>query len=214
MPSVELLDSRRLTGANLVSDVAGAVIDGRVDGVDVARFLGAWRKRVDEALQAVGWPDEIHATRIFPGGITVFLSAPADALYAATEVNEWAWAAAAADVGAGEPPETLDLAALRLRELIAEEENPALLSLQDAAAERGLAFLSDDDHASVGLGTGSRTWPVDALPRPEEVPWSELSDVPRVLVTGTNGKTTTVRMLAHIASAAGLRAGFTCTDGS
>jgi len=213
MPSVELLDSRRLTGANLVSDVAGAVIDGRVDGLDVARFLGAWRTRVDEVLQAVGWGQESHATRIFPGGITVFLSAPVDALYAATEVNEWAWAAAAADVGAGERPETLDVAALRLRALIAEEGNPALLSLQDAAAERGLAFLSDDDHASVGLGTGSRTWPVDALPRPEEVPWSELSDVPRVLVTGTNGKTTTVRMLAHIASAAGRRAGFTCTDG-
>ena len=213
MPSVELLDSRRLTGANLVSDVAGAVIDGRVEGVDVDRFLGSWGRRAEEALQAVGWPDETRATRIFPGGVTVFHSAPVDALYAATEVNEWAWAAAAADVGAGNRPEALDLAAPRLRGLIAEESNPALLSLRDAAAARGLTFLSDDDNASVGLGTGSGTWPVDALPSPEDVPWSELADVPRALVTGTNGKTTTVRMLAHIAAAADRRAGFTCTDG-
>jgi UDP-N-acetylmuramyl tripeptide synthase len=40
-----------------------------------------------------------------------------------------------------------------------------------------------------------------------------VSDIPVALVTGTNGKTTTVRMLAAIARAAGLTAGNTSTDG-
>jgi cyanophycin synthetase len=37
--------------------------------------------------------------------------------------------------------------------------------------------------------------------------------IPVVAVTGTNGKTTTARMIAHIARAAGLRAGWSSTDG-
>jgi cyanophycin synthetase len=37
--------------------------------------------------------------------------------------------------------------------------------------------------------------------------------IPVVAVTGTNGKTTTVRLIAHILSGNGLRTGMTCTDG-
>ena len=39
------------------------------------------------------------------------------------------------------------------------------------------------------------------------------SRVPIVSVTGTNGKTTTVRMVAHVLRQAGLRTGMSCTDG-
>lgn len=39
------------------------------------------------------------------------------------------------------------------------------------------------------------------------------SRIPVVAVTGTNGKTTTTRMIAHILRQAGLRAGMCCTDG-
>jgi cyanophycin synthetase len=39
------------------------------------------------------------------------------------------------------------------------------------------------------------------------------SRIPIVAVTGTNGKTTTVRMISHILSQAGLRVGMTTTDG-
>ena len=39
------------------------------------------------------------------------------------------------------------------------------------------------------------------------------SRIPIIAVTGTNGKTTTVRMIAHILRQAGIRTGMTCTDG-
>jgi UDP-N-acetylmuramyl tripeptide synthase len=45
------------------------------------------------------------------------------------------------------------------------------------------------------------------------VPWAGLHDVPTALVTGSNGKTTTVRLLAAIARAAGLADGLCCTEG-
>ncbi len=37
--------------------------------------------------------------------------------------------------------------------------------------------------------------------------------IPLAMITGTKGKTTTIRMLAHILTTAGHRVGFTCTDG-
>jgi UDP-N-acetylmuramyl tripeptide synthase len=210
--SIELQDSRRLTGPNLVADAPGAVIDGRLDGIDPGQFRNAWQTRIREVLDAVGWSDEGIAVRSYTGGITVFHSAPIDALYAATEVNEWAWYAAASDVGAGAPsPGAPDHD--RLRALIDQEVNPGLIQLKKAAAEHRVTFLSDDDHASVGTGTGAHTWAVDALPRPEDIPWDRVHDVPRVLVTGTNGKTTTVRMIHAIGRQAGRVCGFTCTDG-
>jgi UDP-N-acetylmuramyl tripeptide synthase len=45
------------------------------------------------------------------------------------------------------------------------------------------------------------------------VDWDKVHDVPSVLITGTNGKTTTVRMMDAIGRQAGRRTGFTCTDG-
>ena len=213
MATIELQDSRRLTGPNLVADGPGAVIDGLLEGVETALFRDAWRTRVRELLAAVGWAGEATAERAYRGGITVFHSAPVDALYSATEVNEWAWAAAAADVGAGDEPEPPGQARARLRDLIEEESNPRLTALQAAAAERSVTFLTDDDEASVGTGTGGLTWSVDAVPDPADVPWNEVHDVPRVLVTGTNGKTTTVRMIDAIGRQAGRHTGFTCTDG-
>lgn len=206
-------DSRRLTGPNLVSDGPGAVLEVRVDGGSAESLVTAWELRARQVLDAVGWTDERLQLRTHKTGVSLAFSAPIDALYAATEVNEWALEAAVADLNNAAPAEDLRHAAARLRSVIAEESNPALLALRDAAAQRGVMFLSDDDEASVGMGTGSRTWPVDALPAPDTVNWDEVYDVPLVMVTGTNGKTTTVRLLAAMVRSSGRVPGFSCTDG-
>jgi hypothetical protein len=51
------------------------------------------------------------------------------------------------------------------------------------------------------------------LPAPQAVPWDSLGRVPIALITGTNGKTTTARLLARIARVAGHTPGNTSTDG-
>lgn len=211
---MKLLDSRRLTGPNVLWDREGAVLDVALSPEESGRLPEIWAAQARRILDAVGWEREEVAVRRFPGGASLALSAPVDALYAATEVNDWAWTAAEiVAMGWGEPSvEALAATAVRLREEIRRESHPALLALRDAAAARGVAFLSDADHASVGLGTGSLTWPADALPAPDQVDWSRVHDIPVLLVTGTNGKTTTVRLLASILRAAGRVAGVTSTD--
>ena len=56
------------------------------------------------------------------------------------------------------------------------------------------------------------TWPADQLPTPESINWTHIQSIPLAVVTGTNGKSTTVRLAASILAAAGLRAGITSTD--
>ncbi|MCB1032913.1 MAG: Mur ligase [Acidobacteria bacterium] len=212
---MEVRDSRRLTGPNILWNRPGAVLDVALDlGTHAGPIVAGWEDAARPMLVAVGWGKEKLTSRTFRGGVSLALSAPVDALYAATEVNEWAWEAASQKLtGGGEPEESFEAAAERLRSAISEESNPPLLNLAAAAGRHGVTFLSDDESASVGLGAGSQSWPVRELPEPEEVEWQEVFDVPVALVTGTNGKTTSVRLLSAIVQAAGKRPGFCSTEG-
>lgn len=207
-------DSRRLTGPNRLMARAGAVIDVTLPGspAEGERILSAWRFQARRILDALGWNDEeLHELR-FPGGASLALTAPPDALYAATEINEWAWDATLAVVS-GLPEPRVEPAVARLSARIARERNPRLLALRDAARLHGTQLLVDNRMVSVGEGTGSIAWPVGHLPDPDQVPWGRAHDIPVALVTGSNGKTTTVRLLAAILAASGRVAGYTCTDG-
>lgn len=210
--SVRMTDSRRLTGPNLLLSGAGAVIECQLEGLEAGALAAAWQRSLDRVLVAVGWPHAVRAWRAWPGGMSLAFAAPIDALYAATEVNEWAFADAVASLAAGDPPAPLDSAVATLRAGIAEEANPRLLALAAAAEARGLTFLWDDRRVSIGLGEGSRSWPAREITAPERVRWAGLRDVPLVMVTGTNGKSTTVRLLAAMLRAAGRVAGVTSTD--
>ncbi len=210
---MKLRDSRRLTGPNILWRRPSAVIDVVLDASeDAGALTRAWEAHARRALEAVGWGGEDLAHRRNACGVSLALSAPIDALYAATEVNEHAYEAAAAEL-AGEPVPDLERAAERLRRKIARERNPPVPAMQAAARERRIAFLWDDDEVSIGMGKSSVTWPADRVPDPSDVDWSSVANIPAAVVTGTNGKTTTVRLLAEMVRAAGLEPGISSTDG-
>lgn len=208
---MELLDSRRLTGPNVLTGLPAAVIDVRLEAQEVAAFVRAWRQHASAMLDAVGWNNTPLLDRRTSGGVSLGFPAPIDALYAATEINDWAYDAARSALRDGAAPEP-GQDSERLRALIAEERNPALLRLADAAVAHDVPLLSDDDQASLGLGSHSQTWSVGELPAPDAVAWEAMGRVPVGLVTGTNGKTTTVRLAAAMARAAGLTVGTSSTD--
>jgi UDP-N-acetylmuramyl tripeptide synthase len=209
---MELLDSRRLTGPGLLLDRPGAVADVKVADDLRDELIAAWRAAATRMLGAVGWGGERIVARRFTGGASLAITAPPDSLYSATDLNEWAWAAAEAAIQHQPEPE-FGPAAERLRHSIEGERNPALLAIRSAAHSRGLTFLSGEEAVSVGAGTGVRCWPEGDLPTPERIDWSRVHDIPVVLVTGSNGKTTVVRLLAAMAAAAGRVTGVTSTEG-
>lgn len=207
---LELTDSRRLTGPNLFWDRASAIIDVSIDGSPDA-VIQAWEAAAKLWLDRVGYSEEKTCFRIYEGGASLLISAPIDVLYSMCELNELAWAGALAACAGGEAPDP-DEEVPRLNRLFDEERNPALLALQAAARQRGVPFLWDDDEVSLGYGKTCRRWSPDALPAPDELDWRSFGTVPVALVTGTNGKSTTVRLAAAIMKAAGFNAGLTSTD--
>jgi len=207
-----MTDSRRLTGPNLLLDRAGAILEVEIGEFAADKVIAAWQRHARRLLDTVEWNEEKTAVRTFPGGASLAFTAPIDALYAATEVNEAAWQAAVADVQGEELEEEEASVVARLQGFIDKERRPALLRLRAAADEHDVSFLVDDDVVSVGLGTGSQSWPVDEAPDPETVDWEAVHDIPVVLVTGTNGKSTTVRLLARLCKEAGKTPGLTSTD--
>ncbi len=212
---MQLVDSRRLRGPNLQVGRAAAVAEVSLDpGDDPEEATRAWRRALERLAAALGVADVAHAVaRPFPGGICFVLPAPIDILYAATEINEWAIAVAAAELASRVHDESFEEACARISAEIEEESRPGLLALEQAARARHVAFLWDDEQITLGMAARARTYPIGELPAPDEVPWSELGHIPVVLVTGTNGKTTTTRLIARMALEAGRAVGNTSTDG-
>ncbi len=209
--AMTLDDVRRLTGVNLLWERSGAVGEAELAAGWEAVTIAIWRRQMRRLLDSVGWGGEEVGVRTYPGGATLGASAPRDALYTATDLVEWSWRATTAILD-GEAPPDLEAAAEGFRRAIASESDPRLIALAGAAERHGVTFLHGEELVSLGLGAGGRSWPEDALPRPEEVDWKALSDVPVALVTGTNGKSTTVRLTAAIAAAAGRSVGLCSSD--
>jgi cyanophycin synthetase len=215
-----------------VLEVVGVSIDDPL--------LTAWRTRVERVGARLGWRRPQIIVRRHATGASLAISAPCDQLFLATEVNEWALCAAlverdpvqwsnlerllvaaamtaaenAANPAANLKPVIEESAALeRFERLAALQANPKLRALLEAAATRELPHVLDDAELTLGGGAAGRTYPLTALPPVAEVPWEELRGIPTAMVTGSNGKTTTVRLLAACARAHGWRAGYNCTDG-
>jgi cyanophycin synthetase len=233
--------SRRLTGANLFFTGCGAVLE-TAGVVPDATLLALWRERVVRARAYLGWDrsggqEPAVVARVHSGGVALALAAPVDALFVATEVNEWAlcaallardpvrWrdleaqlAAAALEQAAGPAaalaPVLAEPDALRrFGQLAAYEARPLLRALLATAAARQLPHVLDDDVLTLGAGAGGCDFALAELPDVAGVPWDELHDIPTAIVTGSNGKTTTVRLLAACAQAHGWAAAYCCTDG-
>jgi UDP-N-acetylmuramyl tripeptide synthase len=229
------------TGA--VLDLAGIAADesllaGWRARIDRARAHLGWQSGpVATGAPTAGTAEPATVARLHAGGASLAMTAPCDQLFTATEVNEWALCAAlrerdpmhwagledalvaaaveAADGAAVPDPPVLEEAQAfaRLRRLADLEARPALLQLIDAADSRGLPYELDETTLTLGAGVGGRDYPIDGLPAAADVPWDTLRDIPTVVVTGSNGKTTTVRLVAACAARHGWRAGYNCTDG-
>jgi UDP-N-acetylmuramyl tripeptide synthase len=212
-----------------VLEVTGAAVDDAL--------IAGWQMRVARARERLRWDMPGMVARRHAHGASFALAAPCDELLVATEVNEWALCATllandphhwreledaliaatledAIDPEAVSPPVLAEDAALaRLERLAAAAARPALLALLAAARTRSLPHILGDTTLTLGAGVGGRDFVLAGLPALAEVRWQELRDIPTAVVTGSNGKTTTVRVLAACARAHGWHCAYNCTDG-
>lgn len=212
---MKLLDSRRLRGPSLDCDRPAAIAEVALErGETPERAVAAWRAALARMAQEIrrGSLADGALARSWPGGAALLVPAPIDVLLAAADLNEWAVEAATRTLSGGRPL-GVSASGRRLARRFRHEARPRLVALERAAREHGVPFLWDDDVVTLGHAARSRSFPMESLPRPDDVEWSALGRVPVALVTGTNGKTTTTRLLARMAKLAGLVPGHTSSDG-
>jgi cyanophycin synthetase len=210
--TLSLDDNRRLTGKNLLSDQPGAIIDAFVSGIDKLVVVNIWSIYVNRLFKSVDWSNEKIYSRIFEDGISIAISAPMDALYAACDLIELAWQLTCEELTNTPNAEEISVAIARLKVTIAEEVNPKLLELIEQSKANNIVYLVDDDEFSLGYGTTAQCWPITELPEPSSINWLQYQSIPLAYVTGTNGKSTSVRIMSQIIEQAGKCCGVTSTD--
>jgi cyanophycin synthetase len=219
-----------LTGPNRYFASTGAVLEALGSSAHDAAAHERWREAVISVCATLGWHDPQPVVQRHADGTLLAFAAPPDQLFTATEINEWAWEQASGIFSVDATANRVDVNGVSFdqvhkfgadfasvvaayKERAVTENNSALAALRVAALARNLPIFIDDSCVSIGAGSGSQTWPLAELPTVENVPWPALHGVPVALVTGSNGKTTVVRLLAAILKASGKRTGYSSTEG-
>ncbi|MEO8624327.1 MAG: Mur ligase family protein, partial [bacterium] len=210
-PTPSIVDSRRLLGPNLYSVHAGVVLEVACDDACAESLTSAWRGQITEMCLELGWGARRTTVRREAGGATLFVAAPLDVLMTATELNEQAWALAESADRALQRGETV--ARLAATADVERRTRANLPSVVREAMTRGISATFDDEMLTVGSGAGAQSWPLASVPALNDVVWSRVRDIPIALVTGSNGKTTTTRLVAAMWRAAGVTPGWSCSDG-
>ncbi len=157
-------------------------------------------------------PEVAHVARAHKGGAVIGFAAPLDEMLACAEASEWAGMSASRALS-GEPPLPLEPKCAEIAAILVRDRSPNLRAIEAEAGRRGLPFLWDDTEVTVGAGKRSFTFGRYEAPDAAAVPWGELAAIPVVLVTGTNGKTTSARLMARVALEAGRSVGMSSTSG-
>jgi len=220
-------ESRRLTGPNLFFADTGVVLEALGLAAENIDAHARWREHVLALVAELEWTQQMQPTptvRAHQASTSLAFAAPVDQLFTATEINEWAWETASADIfpaltisnAVGDSPNDVGdypRALARLRKLSLAERNPNVDALIDAACRAEVDYFLDDETLSVGSGAGSHSALLPDLESFKGLDWRGVSDIPVVLVTGSNGKTTTVRLIAAMLKAHGFVPGYASTEG-
>jgi cyanophycin synthetase len=222
--------SRRLTGPNRYFREPAAVLEPRGPRARDAIAHTQWQAKVLAVCKALGWldyhPPAAVQSHIHHSDVFLTLRARWNELFTATEVCEWAWEQVCGVFHGdnalldeeGKPYERvqpissdIEFIATHFAERARVEIPSALNELARQAAVHDVPMYLDDDEVSFGAGQYSVTFNRQELPA--TVDWSNLRDIPKVLVTGSNGKTTTTRLIAAMLKAKGHSVGYCSTEG-
>ncbi|MBY7734898.1 Mur ligase family protein [Francisella philomiragia] len=201
--------SRRLVGPNLFFKETGTVLDvPLIDHRDELTKL--FYQEAERILPALGWEHIKLTHKFFNNGVRYAMIAPVDITMPACDVIDFIWLSVREGFENGSF-KTLEEAKQKLMPLIDEDKNLTYRKLYDLAKSKGFNAFRDKNKAFVGSGTGCYEFDLDN-DKIEDVDWSKVYDIPAVIVTGTNGKTTTVRLTDYICRMAGKLTGYTSTD--
>ena len=98
-----------------------------------------------------------------------------------------------------------------------EKHSDGLMHLIDQAKVRNIPFIEAEDEYPFQFGYGKNSVKVDEAALKDDlnqyIPEGSDARIPIIAISGSNGKTTSTRLIAHILDTAGYCIGFTTSDG-
>lgn len=201
--------SRRLVGPNLFFKETGTVLDvPLIENRDELTKL--FYQEANKFLPALGWEEIKIVHKFFNNGVRFAFISPVDITMPACDVIDFVWASARQGFETG-TFKTIEVAKKELIPIIDEDKNIVYRRLYELAKSKGLNAFRDKNKAFIGSGTGCYEFDLDN-DSIDSINWENIYDIPAIIVTGTNGKTTTVRLTDYICRVAGKLTGYTSTD--
>src|SRR6185437_748494 len=210
IPKLPVGRSTRLFGANLFFDEPGSVLDVPVsDNQD--ELVKLWFMELNRVLPVIGWESNYKTGfKKYSKGIRFAVSAPFDLLWAATDLVEYIWLSVSHKFDFGEFL-SLDNAKSHMLPILDKYTNLVYRKVYAEAHRRKLNVFEDGTSVAIGSGKYSYIVALDKLSY-DAIPWDNIKEIPAVLVTGTNGKTTTVRLTRFICKTANKIVGYCSSD--
>lgn len=201
--------SRRLVGPNLFFKETGTVLD--VPLVENREELTKlFYQEAEKFLPALGWEQIKITHKFFNNGVRLAFTAPVDITMPACDVIDFVWLSAREGFETGNF-KSIEEAKKELIPIIDEDKDLTYRNLYELAKSKGFNAFRDKNKAFIGSGTGCYEFDLkkDSF---DDIPWEDIYDIPAIIVTGTNGKTTTIRLTDYICRVAGKLTGYTSTD--
>ncbi|QIW11094.1 Mur ligase family protein [Francisella sp. LA112445] len=201
--------SRRLVGPNLFFKETGTVLDVPLVK-NREELTKLFYQEAEKFLPALGWEQIKITHKFFNNGVRFAFIAPVDITMPACDVIDFAWLSAREGFETGKF-KSIEEAKKELMPAIDEDKNLTYRKLYELAKSKGFNAFRDKNKAFIGSGTGCYEFDLtkDSI---DDIKWKDIYDIPAVIVTGTNGKTTTVRLTDYICRIAGKVTGYTSTD--
>lgn len=203
--------SSRLLGQSRFFSVAGAVMDISISSENNQKIADLYVNELDKILSKLSIKDYEIKSLVFPEGINVAVRYPYDLLMTACEILDWVWL---------EIVDFLDQN-LQIRtkkginifsQMIEENQRIILRKIYNKAQEKKVNFFIHQDWIVLGSGVNQFRIKQNKITKLSDIPWKKVSNVPTILITGTNGKTTTTRLTEFICRKSGLKSGYCSTD--
>lgn len=208
MITIKSIGTRNLHGNNIFFNGTGALINVVTVDNQKAKFFEEMKKLLSANLPKLALGYEHIYSRDYSNGFLIALQTHVDLKDPTTDILELAYEYALNSFN--NQPQTFNFLEKALK--LTEKANLHERELFAEAQKHNVNCLFDGANFSLGSGTGvfvGKTKDVVI----KEIPWNKIYDIPSVLVTGTNGKTTTVRLTSYISSHAGKITGYCSTDG-
>ena len=200
----------RLLGQNRFFNDCGAMLD-----VDVSENIAETSERFivefKRLLEMLPIKYSGLVVKNYSSGFIVVIQYPYDLLNAMCDIMDRMWEEYAKYVD-NQTPIDFERLLQKSNRFLNKEQNPVIREVYLLAREKKVNFFIYKDNLYIGSGIKRFCIPVKDLHSTVNIPWDTVGDIPILIVTGTNGKTTTARLTEFICRNSGKKTGSCDSD--